>query len=1404
MVCMLVRILMAFSLAVAASAATVTGTFKLADGTAYTSTVTFRPVSSPSMAGADVVTGADIKLTPTSQGYVSTSLSAGYYSVYLGSTRRFTIAVPSGSGTVDVTSILTTPAWFVPGEAGASGIVTNTYATATTNAFGTVRIDTASTNPVVYLKESVDALVAPLGARINGIQLVSSEAALSTTDPTNGYAARVFTGTTSADWVWNAVEGGADVSGERVRPTNYVTGSWIKTTAWATSKSLGANRAAALDSSGQLTASSATKQQVDKAAMQVASKAALVALTTNLTSGVVAVVGASSSDAELWSWNSSSTASTNVDVLALTAGGTGRWERIRSSSTPLRQTGYIVYEPTVSNSFILNVASSGYQYNHDSSLAYYGGTWFAQWNANTNQYESNPGQVNLQSTSTDFVTWTAPVPVFVDAATSSNPVTYSWSSDLQWQPNLVNVGSELWSIWSQQLPLTYPTGQRIYFSRLTSPTGKWANTLLSLNYTENGMTFYGFPTQNPIVLQSGRVLAPLIWMATNVVSPTPSGWTTSDTFWVNEKRAGVIYTDDGGTTWKVGGVTTLPGARHSVWEPVVQQAPDGSIRLYCRNLDYKNYGYSQYMLTAAGFSDGLVFGPLQVTTLDTTSSRYGLAAQAGKFPRQLGFANDWKSGGFVSDRYNGALTVSRFGMDDFVFGPSFSGSEQVISYPQAVVTDSDIRVIYSQGSVPRSIKTALISPLPDASRLYLMPRRNDYVNPQVAYRTGPPAYFEHGANSVMSSTASSASWASGTQFSFGAWLYRTNNPASEAYVDFRNLSYFSGAAVVSATGVPRVVVYNGTSPVNVDFNTLSLPTAGWCYLGVSVDTGSGSATAYVVNSGGTATTQTVSFTATNLLNGSTFYVGGAQPGSTIAKFAGAIRHVVVQNGVVATANNHRYWHGLDQSALSVSDWSATETSPGTLSMDYWAGDSNAGSNNATWLASWSSTGESVRGNAFSATVGSDLVLTVTGTGSAGVELFPFTPGQQLVFGTQVLLTNKTSGYDQVIASIGGKSNRIDILSRDANSTKIEAYHAETGAFYELATYVSGTYLPLTLVFDGNLVFVSVGTGSEVQIPVTFKSPRLYLGTGYLDTWSVDATQGKNYLLGATYCHVGTAVPYVSLARSAASYSAIGSQPFVALIDTDTTPPRTNFIYQLGANLRIGGTNQASSAPFLFQQDAGSLTVSGPVTAGSTITAPDGIIRKYAATPQFDFRRSNGSADSPSTVASGDFLGALYGGGYDGTSETTARAALIYEATQTWSSGANGTKVYIMTTPNGSATRAKVWEWGSDGNVLMTNTAPVLQMGAANGTSGARIQVFGHSSQFFRLLDDAATTRFSIEPSTWNVVVYGSKVTLGGASGPTITTGSAAPSASEPNGSIYLRTGGSPYFYVREAGSWVGK
>ena len=48
----------------------------------------------------------------------------------------------------------------------------------------------------------------------------------------------------------------------------------------------------------------------------------------------------------------------------------------------------------------------------------------------------------------------------------------------------------------------WPVSYKLYFSRLTSPTGKWVNTEIPITYTDpDGSVYYGFATQNPIRLQ---------------------------------------------------------------------------------------------------------------------------------------------------------------------------------------------------------------------------------------------------------------------------------------------------------------------------------------------------------------------------------------------------------------------------------------------------------------------------------------------------------------------------------------------------------------------------------------------------------------------------------------------------------------------------------------------------------------------------------------------------------------------------------------------------------------------------------------------------------------------------------------------------------------------------------------
>jgi len=520
-------------------------------------------------------------------------------------------------------------------------------------------------------------------------------------------------------------------------------------------------------------------------------------------------------------YDGTSSAVTNRESVFKPFNYSGRWFEI-SKHGYRPSTKYELYNPTVTRRTMLDPATSPWQYNHDTTIAWYQDRWFAQWNANTDKRESQFNQVLLQSTSTDFITWSTPVEMFHSSTYSENPVTMV-STDREWQPGLVRVGTELWSIWSRESALAaWPVSYKLYFSRLTSPTGKWVNTEIPITYTDpDGSVYYGFATQNPIRLQSGRVVAPIIWNSQDVVTPTPSGWTSTSYFWINKKRAGCIYTDDNGANWKLGGITTFPGNDHALWEPIISQSADGSVVMYCRNLDYKGYGSDKYLLWAQGYGDGEVFDPLSPIRIDVSSSRLGMLYQNGKYPRTIGLHNDWQSSAnanFVAARRNASLFFSRSGAPDMAPGVNFSLDYGSVSYPQGDIHDGKIYVMWTQSQEPNFLMTSEIDPAPDVNKWYISPRQNDALNPFVVWTNSSPTRFVHNTISEMQAVRTTATWSDTNKVTVGAWIYRSSSGASTALqtiVDNRLLQVgqYGGFLLGNFSGVPllNLVMTNGTS-----------------------------------------------------------------------------------------------------------------------------------------------------------------------------------------------------------------------------------------------------------------------------------------------------------------------------------------------------------------------------------------------------------------------------------------------------------------------------------------------------------------------------------------------------------------------------------------------------------------
>ncbi|MBM4050706.1 MAG: exo-alpha-sialidase, partial [Planctomycetes bacterium] len=197
---------------------------------------------------------------------------------------------------------------------------------------------------------------------------------------------------------------------------------------------------------------------------------------------------------------------------------------------------YTLYQPTIRHVTIHEgkLSPGHYGYNHMASVERFNGRFYAVWGGNASTIlEGKPGQVILLSTSEDFVNWTPPVNFVGEGA--ENPLVDA--EGVQWQPNLLNFqDKELWCVWffhskNDQLGGTY-------FSKLGKQSGaKWVNRRIFHRQMLDGRPCVGFASQNPVLLQSGRVLAP-VTLYHGSGKGTRRQWNAC------------LYTDDEGTTWQ--------------------------------------------------------------------------------------------------------------------------------------------------------------------------------------------------------------------------------------------------------------------------------------------------------------------------------------------------------------------------------------------------------------------------------------------------------------------------------------------------------------------------------------------------------------------------------------------------------------------------------------------------------------------------------------------------------------------------------------------------------------------------------------------------------------------------------------------------------------------------------------
>lgn len=380
---------------------------------------------------------------------------------------------------------------------------------------------------------------------------------------------------------------------------------------------------------------------------------------------------------------------------------------------------YRLYEPEVTWRTVYRgrLAEGEWAYNHCPSVAHFDGRFYVVWNGHPRTHlEGKPGQMLLLATSEDFVQWSRPVHFVGPGA--ANPL--ADPEGVQWQPNLLNFhGRELWCTWFFHTLRGKVSGT--YCSKLgRGPEARWRNDQIFHRYRVEGLPFVGFATQNPVLLDSGRVLAPVTFYRR--FSPTKRvHWNAC------------LYTDDAGRTWQCSNPIGLPQEHDAQWEPFFYEQADGRLRAFMRNMTRATPACTQWQLTCtgAGRAEGepVRFDPdPHFSHIETANSRTQV------FPVRGGRYCMLQHDVFVEHRgyetrLNLALYFSRTGADDFVAGPPFSPRNAICAYPQGIAHEGKIYVAYTRGpgSGPRSIEAAIIDPAPEPDQFYLWPREKDWL-----------------------------------------------------------------------------------------------------------------------------------------------------------------------------------------------------------------------------------------------------------------------------------------------------------------------------------------------------------------------------------------------------------------------------------------------------------------------------------------------------------------------------------------------------------------------------------------------------------------------------------------------------------------------------------------------------
>jgi hypothetical protein len=450
-----------------------------------------------------------------------------------------------------------------------------------------------------------------------------------------------------------------------------------------------------------------------------------------------------------------------------------------------------IWNPTITRTAIVDsyTEPSGLVYVSNSSLEYWQGRYWAAMDGTSDGFvEGSAGQQCWMTSSQDGDTWEPAYQPFRDPDYTVNPVT---DDGFDWQPNLVAYNNELWCIWS---------GKNTWVSVLSSPTGKWTNHRvefqgtqvftstdvdgapavgMSLRASFNGVSdWLIFPTQNPIILNSGDLLAPVSLRTPSVLSTQSE---SPNEFIRQLKFNGALRFDAKLQQWSLSLIDTSLFGDWIAWEPFFVENPAGHVYGYTRSLD-GGAANRDMLLVAVSTDGGRTFTASKSSQLEITSNR--AFAKRVSDRRWVMVATDTPQGGVPSagrstfgSRVNGSVFVSRRGSNDFAAGINFSDSDAAVNYPQCTIgPDDELAINYTSGTgngIRRSMQLIRVSPLPSDDYAYVHPRTVWYAEGKATapelVEADPPYYQFSARNQLLSETSTDSGPITFT--AWGQWGY---------------------------------------------------------------------------------------------------------------------------------------------------------------------------------------------------------------------------------------------------------------------------------------------------------------------------------------------------------------------------------------------------------------------------------------------------------------------------------------------------------------------------------------------------------------------------------------------------------------------------------------------------------